>query len=159
MPFDRRAAGRPRVAGNARAAAIGVARPLAIAALSALGQRRSYASGAPSSAAIVRLAGAFVAKRPVAKEGARIVVDAPAVVRLGPLDGWLHKDLARGTPFVPRAVASPNRREAHAAIRTARGRAAAATPMPRVAGEHWRLRARGRRRVLIAARRRQRNCW
>ena len=123
MPFDRRAAGRPRVAGNARAAAIGVARPLAIASLSALGQRRSYARGAPSSAAIVRLAGAFVAKRPVAKEGARIVVDAPAVVRLGPLDGWLHKELARGTPFVPRAVASPNRREAHAAIRTARGRA------------------------------------
>ena len=108
---NRRFARAPRVAGDALAAP-----PSARAAVAALGgtarQRIPDTRGGASEvqAAPKGLPASVLAERPVAKEGARVVVDAPAVVELRARDGGLDSPLARRPPAMAGAVAAPKRR-------------------------------------------------
>jgi hypothetical protein len=78
-----------------------------------------------------------LAHRLVTKEGGRVVIDAPAVMRLRACERRLHVQFALGTPSVAWTVATTQIGQAHALICDALARALLAAPMPRIAGEHW----------------------
>ena len=72
----------------------------------------------------------------VTKEGGRVVIDAPAVMRLRARERRLHVHLALWTPLVAGTVATTQIGQADALVCDALAWTLLAAPVPRIAGEH-----------------------